>query len=85
MEALTIQAANPESGRAMLEALSAFRAELMKDDGRCEVVVHLGRGDSEIVAVLNALEQYVTERGSGPAQVELDGHSYVMHPVPENE
>jgi hypothetical protein len=69
----------------MLAALSSFRSELVESADGYEVVVGLPRGDGEVVAVLNALEQYVTERGSGPAQVELDGHSYVMHPVPENE
>jgi len=35
------------------------------------------------VAVLNALQEYVTERADGAAQVEFNGHSYVVHPEPE--
>jgi hypothetical protein len=68
----------------MLAALSSFRSELVESADGYEVVVGLPRGDGEVVAVLNALEQYVTERGSS-AQVEVDGHMYVMHPAPEND
>lgn len=85
METLTIHAASPESGREMLAVLSAFRAELIEGAESCEVVVRLGRDDSEIVAVLNALEQYITERGNGPARVDLNGRSYVMHSEPDTE
>lgn len=81
METLTIQAASAESARGMLAALSVFEAELVETpDGRREVVVTLAGNDSEIVAVLNALERYVTERASGPARVELNGRAYVMEP-----
>lgn len=66
----------------MLAALSGFRAELLEDgDGRCEISVHL-RGDSEVVAVLTALERYVTERANGPARMDFNGRSYVMHAGP---
>jgi hypothetical protein len=85
MEKLTIHAATPESAQAILAALSAFRAELVETDGRREVVVPLGRSDRDVVAVLNALELYVTERGSGPALVELGDQTYVMQPAPESE
>ncbi len=85
METLTIQAASRESARAMLAALSEFQAELIETvDGRCEVVVNLGRGDREIVAVLSALEAYVTQRARGPARLELNGRNYVMHPEQES-
>lgn len=66
----------------MLAVLSAFRAELVEDgDGRCEVAVHLD-SDAEIVGVLSALERYVTERANGPARVDFNGRSYVMHAGP---
>ena len=66
----------------MLAALSAFRAELLENgDGRCEVTVHLG-GDSEVVAVLNALERHVAKRANGPARMDFNGRSYVMHAGP---
>ena len=81
METLTIQAASAESALGMLAALSVFGAELVEStDGRREVVVTLNGDDSEIVAVLNALERYVTGRASGPARVELMGRTYVMEP-----
>jgi hypothetical protein len=65
----------------MLAALSEFRAELLEDaDGRCDVVIVLGGDDREILAILNALERHVTARASGPARLELGGHSYVMQP-----
>jgi hypothetical protein len=84
VEKLTIHAASPASGRAMLAALSGFRAELLESADGCEVVVSLGRDDSEIVAVLNALEQHITERASGPARIDLNGRSYFMHPEPDS-
>ena len=79
METLRIQAATPETGRAMLAALSDFRAELLESSEGCEVVVSLGKNDEELVGVLNALERYVTERADGPARVEVWGKSYVLH------
>ena len=81
METLRIRAATPQTGRAMLAALSSFRAELLESADGCEVVVSLGRGDEEIIAVLNALEHYVTERANGPARVKVYGKSYLLHPV----
>lgn len=69
----------------MLAALSEFDAELIETvDGRCEVVFKLGSGDREIVAVLNALEAYVSQRAHGPARLELNGRNYVMHPEQES-
>jgi hypothetical protein len=66
----------------MLAALSAFRVEMLEDgDGSCEIAVRLG-SDSEVVAVLNALERYVTERANGPARMDFNGRSYVMHAGP---
>ena len=83
MDRLTIHAASPQSGRAMLAALSGFHAELLQSSEGCQVVVTLDQDDAKIAAVLSALEEYVTERSSGPARVELNGTAYVMHPVPE--
>jgi hypothetical protein len=80
MQTLTIAAASPESARALLEALSQFRVELLGDDAvGYEVTVKLGGSDREIVAVLNAIERYVTDRSSS-AQILLNGRSYVLHP-----
>lgn len=83
METLTIRPRSRESAQGMLAALSEFRAELRESDEGYEIVVTLGRdgrGDDEIVALLNALEQYIAARPSGPARIELGGRSYVMRP-----
>ena len=84
MEPLTIHAASPETGRAMLAALSTFRAELIETAEGCYVVVTLDRDDREIVAVLETLEEYVTLRRDGPARLDLSGKIYTLHPLPDN-
>ena len=84
METLTIHAASPETARAMLAVLSEFRAELVESADGCQVVVSLGRGDREIVGVLEALEEYVSLRGIGPARVDVYGKSYALHPLHAN-
>lgn len=86
MEMLMIETASPASARAMADVLSPFGAELLGSAGACsEVVISLGRGNAELVAVLNALEEFVTEQASGPACLKLMGHSYVMHPAPAGD
>ena len=84
METLTIHAASDRSAREMLDALNDFPAELVRDGDGCMVVVDLG-GDAQIAAVLNALQEYVTQRAAGVAHVEFNGTKYVMHPEPELE
>jgi len=80
MQTITIEAATPASATGLYEALSGFQVELREaDDGRRYVEVQLGRGDREIVEVLNAIEDYVTERASGPARIGLNGRNYLMH------
>ena len=82
MQRLNIVAASPESARALLDALSEFDVEVIHaSDGDYQVSVTLGGRDREIVAVLNALEQYIIDRGH-TARVNLDGREYVMHPDP---
>ena len=79
MLTMTIEAATPESAVTLYRALVRFRSVLHHaDDGRRFVAVELG-GDREIVEVLNAVEDYVTNRSDGPARVELDGHVYTLH------
>ena len=80
MEKLTIHAATPASAREMIGALSEFRPEMVSADGHHEIVVSLGEGRAEIVAVLDALEEYLTEQATGPIGLELDGRRYVMQP-----
>ena len=82
MESLTIRARSVASARAMITAVSGFRAELFCDGYRqYRVEVTLG-SDREIVDVLNTLERYMNERQSGPALIGLNGHEYTMHPDP---
>lgn len=83
VQSLTVHTASSATAREIHAALSAFRTELLEGrDGRCEIAVLLGRGDSEVVAVLDALERYVTERADGPARVDFNGRSYVMYAGP---
>ena len=89
MQTLRIEAASPASAHTMIDALAGFKAELVEgEDGCSEVVVSLG-GDTEIVGVLNALEQYVTQRRSALfallKMLEFEGHEYTMHVEPEPE
>jgi hypothetical protein len=80
MQKLAIEAATRESARDLLAALSAFRASLLESDqGPCRVEVTLGRGDREIVELLNAIEQYVTDRNVGAARIQLNERTYTIH------
>lgn len=80
MNTLTIEAATPESALALHRAPAGFRAELRESaDGQCFVDIELRGGDREIVAVLNAVEDYVTHRNDGPALAALDGRVYTLH------
>ena len=82
MQTLTIRAVTLESARGFLSGLAGFAAELREaDDGAYLVEIELGRGDCEIVAVLNALEEYVSSRRQGPAEVDLSGRTYKLHPT----
>jgi hypothetical protein len=80
VQGLTIEGKSIESTRGFCDALSAFHAELIKDsDGRYRVAVQL-TSNGQIIDVLNALEQHVTERDTGLARLELDGRRYTLHP-----
>lgn len=81
MEKLTIKARTAESAQSLYAALDEFQAEIVESEDGWRVEVELGRGDREIVDVLNAIERSITEREAGPAQIELDGRDYTMHPV----
>jgi hypothetical protein len=86
MQSLTIEAVTPDTAFALRDALSEFRAELrVTVDGRSYVEVTLGQSDLEIVEVLNAIEDYVTQRAAGSAgreRVALNGRKYALHVVP---
>jgi hypothetical protein len=82
MRAITVEAKSLESARDLYTALFAFRPALTgSDEQGYRVTVELGSGsDRQIIAILDALEEHVTERASGPARIELDGRRYTMHP-----
>lgn len=84
MESLEIHAASRESAEGFRDALKEFDVKLVgSEDGRYRVEIPLaGHDTKKIIAALNALEAYVTQRGDGPARVELGGHPYLVEPAP---
>jgi hypothetical protein len=82
MRAITVEAKSLESARDLYNALFEFRPALTGSDAQgYRVTVELGSAsDRQIIAILDALEQHVTERASGPARIELDWRRYTMHP-----
>jgi hypothetical protein len=82
MQTLTIKARTLESARGFVTGLAGFNTELDEaDDGSYLVQITLGGPDSDIIAVLNALEDYVTNRSQEPAEVGLAGRTYELHPT----
>ena len=82
MQTLTIKAVSLESAQGFLDGLAGFPAQLREDEpGVYTVEVTMGSTNQEIVQVLNALENYVTHRGEGPAEVGILGRSYKLHPT----
>lgn len=80
MQTLTIEAATQDSARDLHAALTAFGARLLQgEDGSYRVEVTLGRSDREIVQLLNAIEQYVTERRIDAARIRLNDRDYTLH------
>jgi hypothetical protein len=80
MRVITAGARSLYAAHGLYSALSEFHPELngIEDDGY-RVSIELGSSDRRIIAVLDILDEYVTERASGPARVEVDGHPHVMH------
>lgn len=82
MQTLTIKAMTLESAHGFMRGLADFQAKLIaSEDGSYLVEIMLGGADREIIAVLNALEDYVSHRGEGPAEVGLAGRTYKLHPT----
>lgn len=80
METLTIRAASQESAEEFCAALTDFRTELVENPrGTFLVTVAFGGSNREIVAVLRALEDCVSQRCDGPAVVGLSGKTYTLH------
>ena len=78
---MTIRAASAESAQEMQDTLAAFQPRLLESAGRYTVIVHLGR-DEEILGVLAALQDYVSERADGAARVDFEGRTYTLRPEP---
>jgi hypothetical protein len=80
MRAITVEAKSIDSARALSNALSEFAPQLSgNDEEGYRVSVEVTGSDGQIVAILDALQEHVTERESGPARVEVDGRRYTMH------
>lgn len=80
MRSLTVEAISLESAQRLYDTLSEFKPELTgcKEEG-FRVSVELGSSDRQVLAVLDAVQEYVAERSS-PARVELEGRRYTLHP-----
>ncbi len=80
MRALTVEARSLESARGLYDALARFHPQLGgSDEQGYRVTVELGSFNRQVVAVLNAIEEYVSNRDEGAARVELDGRTYTVH------
>ena len=83
MQKLTVDASSKEVAQGLFSALAGFSPEIVgRADGGYQIVVALGGRDAQIIAILSALERHVTERGNGPAKIDLAGRSYTLHAQP---
>lgn len=79
MQTLSIEAVSRQSADRLCAALVDFGAETSEDDGgRTVVRVALTGGSDEIVALLNAIQEYVKAHAHRPATIEMGGQSYLM-------
>lgn len=78
MQMLTIEAASLESAHRLYSTLSVFHPELLTGEGGYQVSVAVA-SVSNMLSVLDAIEQQVVDRGDGPALLDLDGHRYTLH------
>jgi hypothetical protein len=81
VQTLTVEARSLKSAQGIELALVGFERKLVADDGHYVVHVTLPAGDRGIVAVLNALADHVSERGT-TARINLDGQSYTLEAPP---
>ena len=80
METLTIRAASLDSAQNFCATLADFRAELTEaEPGAFLVTVTFNGSNQEIVSVLRALEECVSQRCDGPAVVGLGDQTYTLH------
>jgi hypothetical protein len=79
MKSLTVEARSLQGARALYSALSPFSPELSgSDENGYRVAVALRGPDRQVIAVLDAIERYVSTRNDGPARLELDGRRYTL-------
>ena len=73
MKTLTVEARSRASARALYNALSAFHPEILGNaDEGYEVRVDLKGSDADLLAVLDAIQRFASERRDA-AHVELAG------------
>jgi hypothetical protein len=87
VKSLTIEARSAESALRLTDALQQFHPELSGTDKlgyRITVELH-DSSAGQIVAILDALEDYVTTTSAGPTALEVDGRRYTVHPRQESE
>jgi hypothetical protein len=83
MKKLTVDASTDEVAQGLFTALAGFHPEIVETPlGGYQVAVALSGSDAQIVAILSALEQHVTERGNGPARIDLQGRRYTLDVQP---
>jgi hypothetical protein len=80
MRALMIEAKSLGSARGIYSGLSQFQPELIGSNDEGYLVSVEIRADRQIVDILGALGDYLTQRDDGPARVEFDGRHYTMNP-----
>jgi hypothetical protein len=81
MRSLVIEAKSAESALAMHAALAEFHAELLGDDlDGYHVAVDVGESDSQVVALLDRLQEHINARNDCSGAIELDGRRYTVHP-----
>jgi hypothetical protein len=78
MRTLSIEAASVDCAYGLCGALERFGAALEDAAERPVVRVELSGGSEEIVALLHAIQEYVTMRPSGPTLIGLDGRRYLL-------
>jgi len=84
MRTLTIEAPSAASAEAIVGALAAFDPSLGEDErGGYLVHVEVSGDDQQVLDLLDAIEEHVTLRDRGPAQIEVEGHAYTVHPRPD--
>lgn len=80
METMSVEAASRESVLGLHQALAGYRADLREPDGGPPCIeIEMRGSDRELVEVLNAIEEYITQRSCGPARLMLNGRKYTLH------